>query len=91
MPIDQIAQKRSQCLEQSEALTEMMNVIDKMVNVLGEKLLPIRCNRPQVKGEAVDKPIEPSVAPLAQYIKERGQHARKIMAMLETILNEVEC
>ena len=88
MPVEQ---KNSQCAQQASALGEAMEVLEKLVAVLGEKLLPVRSPRLACKAESCDKAPEPSIAPLAQYLKDRAAQGKRIADQLKGLLDEVEC
>jgi len=82
--------KMTQCAEQSGALGQELERLDKMVNVLSEKLMPVRCQRSQVD-ELKKDGVSPALAPLAQFIRDRRDHAARIGEMLNTLITEVEC
>ena len=88
MPVEQ---KNSQCAQQASALGEVMEVLEKLVAVLGEKLQPVRSPRLACKAESGDKNPEPSIAPLAQYMKERANQGKRIADQVKALLDEVEC
>lgn len=86
-----LEQKQTQCGQQAAALTEALSTLEKLTSVLGDKLQPVRSPRLVCKAESCDKNPEPAIAPLAQFIKDRTEQARRIASQLGSMVEEVEC
>lgn len=68
-----------------------MEAMEKLVAVLGEKLQPVRSPRCVPPKETRDQCIEPSIAPLAQYMKDRTAQGQRLCCHMQTLLDEVQC
>jgi hypothetical protein len=68
-----------------------MEAMEKLVAILGEKLQPVRSPRCVPTKEMREKSVETSIAPLAQYMKDRTAQGQRLCVQLQTLLEEVEC